>query len=148
MECAIILHNADVLQLVIFQGLTAASMKMTAFLDIAECSLVVYRRFRGEYCLHNQGDKNHNSLPWWWRQYALLKRRSNTTRLHGAISQQALIFCSLFLLRLRIISSFIIQYAYCWRCLLSATVHSLRLGFREKIKILLYDTVLYVLYSL
>jgi hypothetical protein len=33
-----------------FQVLTAASMKVTSFWDIAPCSLVeVYRRFRGEY---------------------------------------------------------------------------------------------------
>jgi hypothetical protein len=31
--------------------------KMTAFRDIAPCSLVgVHRRFRGVYCLHHQGD--------------------------------------------------------------------------------------------
>jgi hypothetical protein len=44
--------------------------------DIAPCSHVeVYRRFRGAYCLHYQGD----SSPWWWRQYASLKRRSTST---------------------------------------------------------------------
>jgi hypothetical protein len=41
-----------------FQVLTAASMKMTVFWDIAPCSLVeVYRRFRGACCLHHQGDR-------------------------------------------------------------------------------------------
>jgi hypothetical protein len=41
-----------------FQVLTAASMKMTVFWDVAPCSLVdVYRRFRGTYCLHHQGDE-------------------------------------------------------------------------------------------
>jgi hypothetical protein len=35
-----------------FQVLTAASMKITIFWDVAPCSLVeVYRRFRGAYCL-------------------------------------------------------------------------------------------------
>jgi hypothetical protein len=34
-----------------FQVQKAASMKMTAFWDIAPCSVVVYRRFRREYCL-------------------------------------------------------------------------------------------------
>jgi hypothetical protein len=29
---------------------------------------------------------------WWWRHYALLKRRSSPTRLHGAVSQKVLIF--------------------------------------------------------
>jgi hypothetical protein len=28
-------------------------------------------------------------LPWWWRQYELLKRRSTPTRPHGATSQKA-----------------------------------------------------------
>jgi hypothetical protein len=32
-------------------------VKMTVLWDIAPCSLVeVYRRFRGAYCLHHQGD--------------------------------------------------------------------------------------------
>jgi hypothetical protein len=36
-----------------YQVLTAASLKITVFWD----SLVeVYRRFRGAYCLHHQGD--------------------------------------------------------------------------------------------
>jgi hypothetical protein len=30
--------------------------------------------------------------PWWWRQYAPLKRRSTPTRLHGVVSQKAFIF--------------------------------------------------------
>jgi hypothetical protein len=35
----------------------AVSMKITAFCHIAPCNLVeVDRRFRGAYCLHNQGD--------------------------------------------------------------------------------------------
>jgi hypothetical protein len=41
-----------------FQVLAAAGMKMTAFLDIAPCTLVeVDRRFRGAYCLHYQVDE-------------------------------------------------------------------------------------------
>jgi hypothetical protein len=44
--------------LVRFQVLTAASMKMTVFWHVA-CSLVeVYRRFRGAFCLHYQGDES------------------------------------------------------------------------------------------
>jgi hypothetical protein len=40
---------------VIFQILMAASLKMTAFWDIAPCSLAeVDRRFRGAYCLRYQ----------------------------------------------------------------------------------------------
>jgi hypothetical protein len=39
-----------------FQFLTAVSLKMAVFWDVAPCSLVeVYRRFRGAYCLHHQG---------------------------------------------------------------------------------------------
>jgi hypothetical protein len=35
-----------------FQIITAASMKMTVFWDIAACSLVeIDRRFRGDFCL-------------------------------------------------------------------------------------------------
>jgi hypothetical protein len=29
------------------------------------------------------------SSPWWWRQYASVKRRSTSTRLHGDVSQKA-----------------------------------------------------------
>jgi hypothetical protein len=83
---------------------------MITFWDIAPCSVVeVDRRFRGVYCLHDQGDEYiiavimeavrnfkrrststrlHGtkliSSPWWWRQYAPLKRRSISTRLRGA----------------------------------------------------------------
>jgi hypothetical protein len=43
---------------VTFQFLKAASMK-SVFWDVAPCSLVeVYRRFRGAYCFHHQGDDN------------------------------------------------------------------------------------------
>jgi hypothetical protein len=41
-----------------FQVLTAASTKMTVFWDVALCSLAENdRRFRGAYCLHQQGDE-------------------------------------------------------------------------------------------
>jgi hypothetical protein len=37
---------------------TNIDMKMTAFWDVAPCSLIeVYGRFRGAYCLHHQGDE-------------------------------------------------------------------------------------------
>jgi hypothetical protein len=42
--------------LVRFRVLMAASMKIRAFRDIAPSCLGVYRRFRGAYCLHHQGD--------------------------------------------------------------------------------------------
>jgi hypothetical protein len=55
---------------------------MRAFRDVAPCSLFgVDRCFRCD-----------DSSPWWWRQYASLKRRCTPTRLHGAVSQKVLIF--------------------------------------------------------
>jgi hypothetical protein len=51
---------------------------------------LVYRCFRDSYCLHHQDDDD--SSLWWWMQYEPLKRRSTSTRLHGAISQKAVIF--------------------------------------------------------
>jgi hypothetical protein len=57
------------------------SSNMTVFWDVAPCCIVeVYRRFRGAYYLHLQGDE----LP--------LKRREISTRLHGATSQKTAIF--------------------------------------------------------
>jgi hypothetical protein len=45
-------------ELMRFQVLTATSMKMTVFWDVAPCSLVATdRRFRGVHCLHHQGDE-------------------------------------------------------------------------------------------
>jgi hypothetical protein len=68
-----------------FQLITAASMKIRTFWNVASCSLVgLYRRLRGVYCLHNQGDE--------WKQYAPPKRLSTPTIIHGATSQKALIF--------------------------------------------------------
>jgi hypothetical protein len=68
-----------------FHVLMAASMNTIACWEIAPCNiLVVDRRFRGVYYLHYQGDG--------WRQYAPLKRRSTTRRLHGAIPQKVIIF--------------------------------------------------------
>jgi hypothetical protein len=38
-------------------------MKMTVFWDVAPCSLVeIYRRFRGAYCLHHQGDHSVQNI--------------------------------------------------------------------------------------
>jgi hypothetical protein len=66
------------------------SMKITVFWDIAPCSLVEGDwRLRGACCLHHQG---LHSLPSWWRQYTPLKRCSTSMRLHGAVSQKAVIF--------------------------------------------------------
>jgi hypothetical protein len=63
-----------------FKVLTAVSMKMAVFWDVAPCSLVeVHRHFRGPCCLHNERD-------------APLKLRSPSTGLHGEISQKAVIF--------------------------------------------------------
>jgi hypothetical protein len=60
-----------------FQVLTAASMMFRfVFWDVLRCKIIVDRRFRGAYW-----------LPWWWRQYAPLKRQS-TIILHGSTSQK------------------------------------------------------------
>jgi hypothetical protein len=41
-----------------FQVLTATSMKMTVFCDVAPRSVVkIDGRFRDTYCLHHQGDR-------------------------------------------------------------------------------------------
>jgi hypothetical protein len=51
---------------VTFQVLTAASMKMTAFWDVAPRSLVeVDRRLRGAYCLH-QGDETSETSVYFY----------------------------------------------------------------------------------
>jgi hypothetical protein len=43
-----------------FLVLTAASMKITVFWDVAACCLVeTDRRFRGVYCLHHHGESQH-----------------------------------------------------------------------------------------
>jgi hypothetical protein len=40
------------------QVLTATSMKVTVFLDVAPCSLIeIHKYFRGVYCLHGLGDE-------------------------------------------------------------------------------------------
>jgi hypothetical protein len=40
-----------------FQALTAATMNMAGFCVVAPHNMVVvYRRFRGTFCLHHQGD--------------------------------------------------------------------------------------------
>jgi hypothetical protein len=64
-------------------------VNMTAFWDIAPSNLVgVDRRFRGAYCLHHQGYDYHpddgGSMHIW--NVGIL------ATLHGAISQEALIF--------------------------------------------------------
>jgi hypothetical protein len=61
---------SDLAPFVRFQVLTAASMMFrVVFWDILPCKLIVDRH------------------PWWWRQYAPLKRRS-TINLYGSISQK------------------------------------------------------------
>jgi hypothetical protein len=56
-----------------FHVLTAASMKLTAFWNIAACTLVeVWRHFAGAYCLHHH-----------------VRLCLSTIRLHGTIHQKA-----------------------------------------------------------
>jgi hypothetical protein len=65
----------------VYAGWHRSSMKITAFCVTALCNLVeLHRRFRCVYCLHHLS-------PWWWRQYAPVKRESISTKLHGAMSQ-------------------------------------------------------------
>jgi hypothetical protein len=64
-------------------------MKMWFFWYVAPCSLArVDRRFGRAYCVHYQS----NAWWWWWTQYARVKRRYTPARLHGAISQNTLLF--------------------------------------------------------
>jgi hypothetical protein len=63
------------------QVLTEDSMKMTAFLDIAPCSLgEIHRRFRGAYCLNHQGYYGGRST--------LLERRSTSARLYAYVPER------------------------------------------------------------
>jgi hypothetical protein len=77
-----------------FQVLTAASMKFRfVFWDVLPCKIIVDRRFRGMCCLHPQGLMYISvtlTHPWWWRQYAPLKRWS-TVILHGSTSQKTVL---------------------------------------------------------
>lgn len=45
-----------------FQLFTAACMAVTVIWDVAPCSLVVYRRFRDDWCLHHQGDQDPDDV--------------------------------------------------------------------------------------
>jgi hypothetical protein len=54
-------EESNKLCLVRFQVRMAPNMKMTVFWDITRCSLVeggLY--FRGDYCLHHQGNRSHD----------------------------------------------------------------------------------------
>jgi hypothetical protein len=93
-----------------FQVLMAAGMLMTASWDVAQCSFMeVDRRFRVTCCLYHQGDDRFlyflqafrvaYLLPWYWKQYAPLKRQFTSTRLRGATSQKlSSSYLSLFML--------------------------------------------------
>jgi hypothetical protein len=84
------LTRVNIKHLVRFQVLTVASIKMRAFWDIAQYSLVeVDWCFRGVYCLHHQGDE---WVFWWWREYVPDQYRSTSRRLHSVMVQKALIF--------------------------------------------------------
>jgi hypothetical protein len=79
-----------------FKVLTEANMKMAAFWDVAPCSLVeVDRRFRDAHCLHHQMS---DSSPWWWRQYAPLKRRAILRDYTAQYSRRLSYFCCAILL--------------------------------------------------
>jgi hypothetical protein len=73
-------RTSDVIR-VSFQVLTAASMKMTLFWDVAPCSLVeIYRRFRRAYCPRNlpddRGSKHFWNVGQFLRDYAAQHPRS------------------------------------------------------------------------
>jgi hypothetical protein len=71
--------------LVGFQVLTATSIMLAVFWEVAPCGLVdTDRCFRDACCLHHQGGE--------WTLKAPLKRRSVSTGLHGATSQKKAIF--------------------------------------------------------
>jgi hypothetical protein len=71
-----------------FQVLTATSMKTSVLWDISPCTLVgIDRRFRGAYCLHNQGDKP-----------ASPKRQWISAGLHSTASQKTAIFIKIFVI--------------------------------------------------
>jgi hypothetical protein len=118
---AAIRHNTSTLLFEVSPILKTTSLRtMTAFWDVAPCSLVeVDWRFGGAYCLHQQNEQhkknlfgfflelvsNQNQLDqraqkihfpvlstWWQRQYTSLKRRSTPTRLHGVISQKSSLY--------------------------------------------------------
>jgi hypothetical protein len=58
LEMLVVTRLKTVIIPVRFQVLTAASMKMAVFWDVAPCSLVdIGRRFTGAYCPHHQGDE-------------------------------------------------------------------------------------------
>jgi hypothetical protein len=82
--------------------------KCTAlFRNVTPYGLVeIYRRFWGTYCLYtharrvsqatNKQESSNIALliirPWWWSQYLLPKHLHISTRLHGAISQNIILF--------------------------------------------------------
>jgi hypothetical protein len=103
------------------QVLTAARMKMSVFWDVAPCNLIdIDRRFRGTYCLHHYhtDDRGGKLLRNMKHQFSdvsrvefrvltnvsaniavaiikvNVKRRSVSTRLHGATYQKTAIFIS------------------------------------------------------
>jgi hypothetical protein len=60
-----------------FELLTVLSMNMAVFWVVAPCRLVwVYRRFRGLYCLHHQGDESRRHNP----EHSHLKLWSSLSR--------------------------------------------------------------------
>jgi hypothetical protein len=55
--------TASISRAMMFQGLTAPSMKMAVLWDVTPRSLVeIDRRFRGAYCLYHKEMSHHNSV--------------------------------------------------------------------------------------
>jgi hypothetical protein len=52
--------------------------------------------------------------PWWWRQYAPLKRRSTSTRLHGAMSHKAVVSSSSCRMKVSVALSWTMDTRFSW----------------------------------
>jgi hypothetical protein len=70
--------------------------KFSVFWDVAPCSHVEVDRISEASTASIIGAMNkavrNSSSPWWWKQYAHLKRLSTLTWLYGATSQKTLNF--------------------------------------------------------
>jgi hypothetical protein len=110
------ISSVNLLHVVRFQVLTAASMKFRVVWDVAPCSHVeVSRRFRGAYCVHHQGDDDGGSTHLWnvgqlqCDYKALHPRRLNFYKLPYATLSIILLFCQ-FSQSLKTYSVFLFQH--------------------------------------
>jgi hypothetical protein len=73
------------LRLLYLNSLNSQKIKMTAFWDIAPCSLI-------EVNQHFTLTSSSKGSPWWWSPHAPLKCKSISKRQHGTLTQTAVIF--------------------------------------------------------